>query len=63
VQADFPAESTRIVSADGLPVYTKQLGGVTGFQSIVIPSLSKGMYWMTFYGNGWQTTSRFVIAK
>jgi hypothetical protein len=39
----------------------KDIGGTAGFTQVAIPALSKGIYLVTFYGNGWQSTERFMI--
>ncbi len=59
----FPVQTVRIASADGRQVFEKYLGGITGTTQIVIPALSKGIYWLTSYGNGWQSTSKFIIGR
>lgn len=57
----FPVERIAIVSMDGQEVFAKDMNGVTEFMKINIPSLNKGWYIVTFYGNGWKTTSKFMI--
>jgi hypothetical protein len=59
----FPVEKISITAADGRQVFEKHLGGITGTTQIVIPSLSKGMYFLTAHGNGWKTTSKFIIGR
>ncbi len=61
-RAGFPVERTSIVSLDGRQLFAQDIGGQSGYLNIPIPSLQEGIYWMTFYGNGWKTTSKFVIA-
>jgi hypothetical protein len=39
----------------------KDLGGIAGTTRVSIPVLSKGQYLVTFYGNGWQSTEKFMI--
>lgn len=63
LRLDLPVERTSIISTDGREVFAKELGGKSGTLQVVIPSLSKGMYWMTFYGNGWQATEGFVVGR
>lgn len=62
-RAQFPIERVIIVSADGMPVLTKDINGVTDFIPIDIPSLKEGMYFITFYGNNWKTTSQFFYGS
>ena len=58
-RAQFPVEKVTIVSGDGLQVFTKDINGSRDFIPIVIPSLNRGLYFITFYGNDWKSTSRF----
>lgn len=60
--AGLPVERLTITSADGQQQFAKDLNGVRDFIPIVIPSLGKGIYYITFYGNGWKSTSRFMIS-
>lgn len=59
----FPVQTVRITNAGGQQLFEKYLGGITGTTQIVIPALSKGVYWLTSYGNGWQSTSKFIIGR
>lgn len=61
VNASFAVENTRIVSSDGQQVFSKNIGGLNGYIPIAIPTLKKGMYLMTFYGSGWQTTEKILV--
>jgi hypothetical protein len=58
-RVQFPVERVIIVSAGGVPVLTKDINGATDFIPIDIPSLKEGMYFITFYGNDWKSTSQF----
>lgn len=60
--AGLPVERVTITGADGQQQFAKELDGVRDFIPIVIPSLGKGIYFITFYGNGWKSTSRFLIS-
>jgi hypothetical protein len=61
---DFPVERINVVSSNGQQVFAKELGEASGTIRVTIPaSLNKGMYLMTFYGYGWKTTSKFLIAR
>lgn len=57
----FPVHRMNIMSFDGKQVMAKDLGGITGTTQVVLPVLSKGQYIVTFYGNGWQSTEKFMI--
>lgn len=61
VNAAFPVERINIASADGQQMFAKDLHGERDFIRINIPSLNKGLYLITFYGNGWKSTSKFMI--
>ncbi len=63
LKMDFPVESLRVNNASGQQVYTRNMGGTTGTTQIVLPALGKGIYWMTFYGNGWKSTEKFIIGR
>src|SRR5687767_1428916 len=63
LRIEFPIHRTSIISSDGRQVVAKEIGGETGTIRVTIPSLSEGIYWMTFYGNGWQSTGKFVIGR
>ena len=57
----LPVHRINIISLDGKQVMQKDIGGTTGYSRVAIPSLSKGTYLMTFYGNGWQSTEKFMV--
>jgi hypothetical protein len=61
VTAQFPVERLTIVSGTGLQVYAKDVNGLRDFIPVAIPSLDRGVYFISFYGNGWKSTSRFVV--
>jgi hypothetical protein len=61
LNADFSIERVAIVSSEGLQVFAKDLNGVRDFIPITIPSLNKGVYLITFYGNGWKNTQKFIV--
>ena len=62
VNALIAVERITIVSANGTQVFAKDINGQKDYFPVVIPSLGKGIYWMVFYGSGWKTTSKFIIA-
>jgi len=61
VNAYWPVERIVISSGNGAQVYAKDINGQRDLIPIVIPSFGKGMYWITFYGNGWKTTEKFIV--
>lgn len=61
LQMYLPVQRINIISLDGKQVLQKDLGGTAGYSRVSIPSLSRGTYLMTFYGNGWQSTEKFMI--
>jgi len=63
VIADFPAERAAIVGKEGQNIFSKELGGVTGSFTMAVPTLKKGVYWITFYGRGWTNTIPFLVAE
>jgi hypothetical protein len=63
VNADFPAERAAIVGMEGQNIFSKELGGLTGSFTMAVPTLKKGVYWITFYGRGWTNTIPFLVAE
>ena len=61
LQMYLPVNRINIISTDGKQVMQKDFGGTTGFSQMSIPVLSRGTYLITFYGNGWQSTEKFII--
>jgi hypothetical protein len=61
VTAQFPVERVTIVSSEGFQQFAKDINGQRDFIPIAIPTLNRGVYFITFFGNGWKTTSRFVV--
>lgn len=61
LQMYLPVHRINIISTDGKQVMQKDLGGTSGFTQLSVPVLSKGTYLITFYGNGWQSTEKFMI--
>jgi hypothetical protein len=59
--AQFPVERVTVVSADGAQLLSKDMNGLRDFIPVAIPSLKQGIYFITFYGSGWKSTSRFII--
>lgn len=61
ITSQFPLERMIIVSNTGLQLFAKDINGQRDFIPIAIPSLDRGVYFVTFIGDGWKTTSRFVV--
>src|SRR6188474_1285880 len=58
----FPVHRMNIISLDGKQVMQKDLGGIAGTTQVSIPVLNRGQYLVTFSGNGWQSTEKFMIS-
>ena len=63
VNAVFPVERINILSTDGRQVFAQDMGGVSGYSRVTIPPLSKGMYLLISYGNGWTNTSKIIVGR
>jgi hypothetical protein len=61
VNASWPVERINVFSANGMLVYAQDVNGRQNYMAINLPSLGKGVYWMNFYGQGWKTTSKFIV--
>jgi hypothetical protein len=60
--ADWPIERIVVTSGSGTQVVAKEIHGQGDYSSVTLPAtLGKGMYWMTFYGRDWKTTSKFFV--
>jgi len=62
VIAGVPAERATIVGMEGQNIFSKELGGLAGSFTMAIPALKRGIYWITFYGRGWNNTIPFLVA-
>ncbi|RZL98041.1 MAG: T9SS type A sorting domain-containing protein [Pedobacter sp.] len=61
INAAWPVERIQVISTDGNPVFQKEVNGQRDFIPLAVPSLSKGMYFVAFYGNGWKSTEKIVV--
>jgi hypothetical protein len=61
LKMDLPVHRMNVISFDGKQMMAKDLGGLAGTTQVAIPVLSKGQYIVTFYGNGWQSTEKFMV--
>jgi hypothetical protein len=59
----FPVQSLRIFASDGRQVIQKDMGGYTGTTQLVLPSPQKGIYFISFTGDGWKSTERFIVGR
>ena len=64
LQIYFPVQRINVVSPDGRQIYTRDMAGFMGNTSIILPaSLPQGIYFVSFYGDGWKNTQRIVIGR
>ena len=63
MRTDFPVQRASIVSAQGQQVFAKDLNGINGTAQLTIPSIPTGVYWMTFYGDGWKSTQKIIVGR
>jgi hypothetical protein len=61
VNAGLPLERVVVTSIEGQQMYAKELNGSMNLITVNIPSLQHGLYIVTFYGNGWKTSSKITI--
>lgn len=60
--ANLPVERIAVTTSNGQQLFAQSVGGNDNYLSVPIPaSLAKGMYWITFTGQGWQSTGKFII--
>lgn len=62
ISARLPVQRLTIVSGAGNEVYARDVNGQRDFIPVAIPRLGRGVYIINFFGNGWKSSSRFVIA-
>jgi hypothetical protein len=61
IQADWPVEKILVVNSSGQLVFSKDVGGLRDFMTVTVPAFGKGIYFITFHGRHWKTTSRFIV--
>jgi hypothetical protein len=61
INAGWPVERIVVSSGSGAQVFAKEVNGQGDYMAVVLPPLAKGMYWMSFYGQGWKSTEKFII--
>lgn len=54
-------ERLELLSADGRPVWTKDAGGQSGYQSLSLPAVAKGMYYLRITGKDWVNTQKLFL--
>jgi hypothetical protein len=60
--ASMPVERITVTTSDGQQVYMQSVNGKDNYLNISLPtSLAKGSYLISFTGNGWQSTEKFII--
>lgn len=62
IRMDFPVQRLNIINSAGQQILAKEMGGLIGTTELSIPPLNRGQYFITFYGNGWQRTEKFMVA-
>lgn len=61
VNSNWPVNRVNIFALDGTQVLTRDLNGQREFIPIAIPDLGKGMYIVTFFGEGWKHSEKILI--
>ena len=62
MNASWPVERIVVTSTSGMQMLAKDINGQRDYMAVVLPtSVGKGMYYMTFYGQGWKSTEKFII--
>lgn len=60
-QLYFPVHNVTVTSAEGKQIFTKDLGGSSGLVQLTMPAASgRGIYLVTFYGDGWKHTVKVM---
>lgn len=62
IRMGFPVRRLSLINSAGQQILAKEMGGLTGTTELAIPPLNRGQYLITFYGNGWQRTEKFMVA-
>ncbi len=60
LKAYYPIERISVINTNGEQVYAYDAGGKMEQLSIVLPSLSSGVYYMIVYGRNWTETKKFI---
>ena len=61
IQAQWPVEKIDITNTSGQLLLSKNVNGQKDYMTLTVPTFSKGMYLITFYGQYWKTTSKFIV--
>lgn len=59
--AQIPVERVAVFSGSGQKVFAQDVGGKMDYMAFTVPSLSKGMYWVSFFGEDWKITRQFIV--
>lgn len=57
----WPMERMNVYASNGAQVYSKEIAGQRDNMTVILPSLSRGMYWVHFHGKDWKVTEKIVI--
>ena len=63
LRMDLPVLKISVLTLDGKEIFSKQMGGLIGTTQVVIPPITRGTYFMVFYGNGWKKAEKFVLSR
>ena len=61
IQAYWPVEKITISNTSGQQLFSKDVNGQRDYMTLTVPTFSKGMYFVTFYGQHWKTTGKFIV--
>jgi hypothetical protein len=50
-----------VIGTDGRRVFAKDAGGQSGYMSLQLPAVAKGMYYLRIAGKDWFTTEKLFI--
>ncbi|RYY62641.1 MAG: T9SS type A sorting domain-containing protein [Chitinophagaceae bacterium] len=61
VNSNWPILRINIFALDGNQVFAKDLNGQRDFIPVAVPQLGKGMYLVSFIGEGWKHTEKILV--
>jgi hypothetical protein len=59
--AALPIDKINVIAPNGVQVYERAVGGQRDNMTVVLPSLSHGLYYMVFTGRNWKATEKFIV--
>jgi hypothetical protein len=62
IDTQWPLEKMTIVNSAGAQVYSKDLNGQSSYIPVVIPTMGRGIYFVTLYGRDWHITEKMVVS-